>query len=267
MGGGVSAPEPGVVRRLDRGEPEALPLSVLKIGSSVLSSADGFRAAARRVAEEVRSGRRVVAVVSAVRGATDDLDRWATGIGAAAPHGLLASLLANGEASSVALLGIALASERVPARLLSAHELGLVTVGPLLDADPIHVDGGRLRALLEDVPVLVAPGFVGVDRSGALSLLGRGGSDLTALFLAHGLGADECVLLKDVDGVYPTGELACDGSGEPLERATWDELLALGARVVQEKAVRYARAHGLEFRVAALAGRGTCVGAGGAAPC
>lgn len=236
------------------------PLVVLKFGSSVLRGADGFRTAAGEVEAEVARGGRVVAIVSAPPGATDALLGTAVGVCASPPPDLLVPLLATGEIASVALLTMALRGIGVPARPAGAGDIGLRTRGPLLDAEPVDLDGAWVAASLQAAPVLVVPGFVGVDLSGRPSLLGRGGSDLTAVFLADRLAADECRLVKDVDGVYPVDPNAASDAGGPFESASWDLVLDLAATLVQPKAVRFARERGLTFRVCAPGGRGTRVG-------
>jgi len=240
---------------------EAPPVVVLKFGSSVLEGARGYAAAAAEVAREVELGRRVVAVVSAPPGATDTLLGAAAPLAAPAPERLVSRLLATGEAASVALLAIALAARAIDAEALDATALGLRTHGPLLDADPVDVDLPALRDRLARRAAVVVPGFVGVRDDGELSLLGRGGSDLTAIFLADRLDAVECRLLKDVDGVH-AADPRVDPTAAVLRSASWDVVLDVGGALVQDKAVRFARACRRGFRVAALGGEGTWVGEG-----
>ena len=232
---------------------------VLKFGSSILDGPAGFRDAAAEVVEAVERGRRVVTVVSAVEGTTDALLSSVASLSRRPPDGLVSRLLATGESASVALFAIALAEAGVAACPLSAEALGLRTTGPTLDAEPHEVGAGALRKALERYLVVVVPGFVGVDAAGDLSLLGRGGSDLTALFVAHSLGAEECRLLKDVDGIHDR-DPGRFSSTRRLERATWEQALQIGGDVVQDKALRWASSRGLVFRVASVGGTGTIVG-------
>jgi homoserine dehydrogenase len=110
--------------------------------------------------------------------------------------------------------------------------------------------------------VVVVPGFVGRDAAGHVSLLGRGGSDLTALFISHALRA-RCVLVKDVDGLFD-GDPNDPGSPATRRytRASWDELARVGDVVVQPKAVSFARENRIQFTVAAPGGAGTEIGPG-----
>lgn len=233
---------------------------VLKFGSSVLDGPAGYRRAALEVIRERGAGRRVVAVVSAVAGTTDHLLSTAHEVSPRPRPEALARLLATGEEASALLLELVLGELGVSTVALDTRGLGLRTRGPTLDGEPVEVDLPALRALLDQECVVVVPGFVGSDQSGRPSLLGRGGSDLTALFLAHRLGA-ACRLLKDVDGLYPADPATHPGL-RPFPRATWEQVVELGRELVQEKAVRFAREWGLPFTIAAPGGVGTRVGGG-----
>lgn len=233
-------------------------VQVLKFGGSVLRDDAAVALVARALQERVREGQRIVAVVSATRGTTDRLLAEAQEPGAAPDPHALASLLATGEQRSASLLALALHREGVACEVADASRLRLRTQGPALDADPVAVDTVLLRALLHQAPVVVVPGFTGTDSHGRTTLLGRGGSDLTAVFLAHALGA-ECLLVKDVPAVHQT---ALHGA-QPYAAMQWDDLLALDSQVVQPKAVRFARDHALAFRVGSAVGEGaTLVGPG-----
>ena len=234
-------------------------VAVLKFGSSLLDGAHGFRTAAAEVDRWVRHGYRVVAVCSARDGVTDELLRAAAALGHGAPDGLLARLLGTGESASVALLALALASCGVSAHVMDVASLGLRTRGRLLDADPVDVDVEGLRARLRISQAVVVPGFLGIDESGEPSLLGRGGSDLTALFLAHRLGASECRLLKDVDGLF-SADPKMDPGARVFPRATWQQVVEQGGGVVQPKAVAFAETQRRPFVIAAPGGQGTWVG-------
>jgi len=244
----------------DGGAVELGPVTVLKFGSSLLSGRDGFDRVVGEVEREVARGHRVLAVVSAMRGTTDHLLGTARELSSSPPRGLLSVLLRTGEDASVALLGIALVQAGVNAHVLTAEELGLKTSGPLDDAEPVDVRLARLVSCLRAHDVTVVPGFVGTDTSGNPSLLGRGGSDLTALFLADRLGAEVVRLVKDVDGVFPRDPNGDAGAGAALVTATWGEVRRVGNGVVQRKALHFAERNGLAFHVAAVEGAGTRVG-------
>ncbi len=221
---------------------------VIKFGSSVLSCEADLELAVHEIYRHIRRGQRVVAVVSAIGSTTDALLQRAQHYGIDAPEAT-ASLLATGEAQSAALLGLALARSGTDAALFDAARLGLRTEGPPLDARLVDLDLPALDAALDHHRVAIVPGFVG-RCSGHTTLLGRGGSDLTALFLAHRLGAD-CRLVKDVDGIYDRDPAQHPGALR-FAQLDWDEAIAVGGKIVQPKAIAWARERGLSFQVARL---------------
>jgi homoserine dehydrogenase len=231
---------------------------VLKFGSSVLRGPADLPWAVQQIYAHVRRGERVVAVVSAFAGVTDALYARAREHGA--DECATAALVATGESESAALLALALDRCGVPARLLQPAGVQFRTRGPVLDAEPADVDGESLRAALAQRPVVVFPGFCGLDDDGHTTLLGRGGSDLTALFLAEKLDA-RCVLVKDVDGLYERDPALPGPPPARFERLTWEDALRVGGKVVQPKTLRTARLHGRTIDITAIgAARTTVVG-------
>lgn len=233
---------------------------VLKLGSSVLAAERDLPVAVAAVRRHRDAGHPVVAVVSAFAGTTDALLARAERLGPPPADGVTAALLACGETVASALLALALHQEGIAACLLDPAQVGLRTTGPPLDATPCSVDRRRLHRASSNA-VVVLPGFTGRDRTGATTLLGRGGSDLTAVFLAHALGG-RCVLFKDTDGVYDR-----DPNRHPrarrFARLGYRTAITVGGEVVQERAVRFAAARGVEIFVTTPdGGRGTWIGPG-----
>ncbi len=226
---------------------------VLKFGSSVLRSSADLPVAVDEIYRHVREGRRVIAVVSAFAGVTDSLIERAHGVGGHADPYAYAALVGSGEIESAAMLALSLAQHGVPARLLPPEQFTLRAHGDPLDAEPHDFDRALLRATLEDVPVVVVPGFVAHDEQSRTMLLGRGGSDFTALFLAGRLGAD-CILIKDVDGLYERDPAGPGPAPRRFTQVTWDDALRVAGRLVQPKTIRFAHLHRQSFSV-------TCAGA------
>lgn len=222
---------------------------VLKFGSSVLRSPEDLPWAVQEIYAHVRRGERVVAVVSAFDGITDMLYAKARGHGSC--ERATAALVATGEFESAALLALTLDRCGVPATLLEPRAVALETTGRLLDAEPAAVDTAPFEAALGAGRVVVFPGFSGVDASGATALLGRGGSDLTALFLAERLGAS-CVLVKDVDGLYERDPALPGPPPGRYTKVSWEDALRVGGKVVQPKTLRAARLHGRALTVRAI---------------
>jgi homoserine dehydrogenase len=171
---------------------------VLKFGSSVLRSAADLPAAVHEIYRWYRDGARILAVVSAIGDTTEQLLMQARQLSPIPDPFAAAQLLATGERTSAALLGVALVRAGVPARVVDPREIGLKVSGSPLDSEPDSVNAERLLSMLHQYPVLVLPGFFGHTEDGSLHLLGRGGSDLSAVFLSNALRAQRCRLLKDL---------------------------------------------------------------------
>lgn len=238
------------------------PLTILKFGSSVLQDESALPLAVSEIYRHIRQGHRVVAVVSAFGSTTDDLLARAKLIAdEPSPH-LLAHLLATGEATSAAMLGLALECAGIPARKLSTR--CLETEGPILDSKLVALDIEAINHCFEKGSVAILPGFVGYNQLGEECLLGRGGSDLTALFVAEQLNADHCILVKDVEGLFEHDPAAEGPAPLRFQEIRHEDALALGSCVVQPKALQFALDHELSFRVGSLGSEDrTLVGAQG----
>jgi homoserine dehydrogenase len=233
---------------------------VLKFGSSVLRSEADLPAAVHEIYRWYREGRRVIAVVSAFEGVTDALLARARALDSEPEPHALAGFVATGEAATAQLLALALARSGVPAHALDPWHTGLRVQGPPLDATPSALDATPLLWRLEERPVAVVPGFVGTG-PGGLCLLGRGGSDLTAVFLAQRLRAERCLLLKDVDGLYERDPALPGPRPRRFVEIPFDVALRLDGGIVQKKAIAFAQDHLQAFEVgAADAAETTVVG-------
>src|SRR5262249_4019887 len=240
-------------------------LCVLKFGSSVLRTSADFPDAVHEIYRYYRRGERIVAVVSAIGGATDALLAAGHELSIRAEPYATAELLATGERTSAALLGVALDRAGIPSRIVDPREVELTAEGGVLDAEPLGVNVERLHSLLREFPVLIIPGFFAVSGSGRTLLLGRGGSDLTAVFLAVALKASRCRLVKDVDGVYDTDPAI--ETAEPPQRfssLSYADALCVAGPLIQSKTLLFLEQHRWQAEVAALGqGNHTLVHHGG----
>jgi aspartate kinase len=234
--------------------------TVVKLGGSVLTDPGAYRRAAGFVASLISTARtRIVAVVSAEFGHTDRLLDEARRFHARPDPGALDLLWATGELRSVALLTFALHSAGVSATGLNVHETGLrVFRRASPRRDRVDFNTIELRAALERAAVVVVPGFL-ATAGPRMVTLGRGGSDCSAVLLAAALGADRCVLVKDVDGYY-TSDPREDASATLLSALTYGEAIAMadaGCPLVQRQAIVEARDRGIELVVRSFESRGT----------
>jgi homoserine dehydrogenase len=244
-------------------------LTVLKFGSSVLRGEEDLPVVVEEIGRWLRTEQYVLAVVSAFGRTTEELFERARTFGDRGPAGgtneeAVARLVATGEEAAAALLALALARAGMRSKLLGPEQIRLMAKGAPLDAILSGVSTERIWAAFTESEVVVVPGFIARTACGSTVLLGRGGSDLTAVFLAHELGASRCRLVKDVDGLYSSDPKSADVvSPERYERLGWEEALDLGSRVVQVKALEFARQNRLRFEVAGVGKEhGTVVGDG-----
>jgi len=234
-------------------------LAIVKLGGSVLTGLAAYRQAASFLKSEGGDGAwRLVAVVSAEYGHTDALAREASELAATPDPAALDLLWSTGELRSVALLTLALRAAGVSAAGLNAHEAGLRS---LVDTDAIGFGGLALRAALARHRVVVVPGFL-ATRFQQIVTLGRGGSDLSAVLMAEALGADRCVLIKDVDG-YFTSDPATHNDATPIESLTYTHALAMAdanCPLVQRQALAAAERANVPLIVRSFTSTGTRVG-------
>ncbi len=233
-------------------------LVVQKYGGTSVCSLELIHKVAARVAAVRARGDRVVVAVSAMGDATDRLVDMAHALCASPDPRELDALLATGEQVSIALLAMALRARGVPARSYTGAQVRIRTTRAHGRARIEDVETAVLSAALGEGVVPVVAGFQGVDATGAITTIGRGGSDTTAVALAVALEADECQILTDVDGVYTTDPRMVPDARR-LERLSFEEMLELagqGSRVLHLRAVEFAAKYGIALRVAASHGDG-----------
>jgi homoserine dehydrogenase len=228
------------------------PITVLKFGSSVLCSESDLPNVVSEINRWLPDEHRVIAVVSAIGKTTDTLLSCAKSFGKDITDHSVAALLATGEATSAALLSLALDSAGISCEVLDETRLGLRTRGAVLNAEPVEINVAEIHRVFEQTKVIVAPGFVGRQSDGSLSLLGRGGSDLTAVFIAQQLRAERCRLIKDVDGIFEYDPATSAVAPRRFKSLTWTEANQVGGGIVQPKAVDFAANHEYSLEVAAL---------------
>ena len=234
---------------------------VLKFGGSVLTSEAALQRAVSEVYRYVRDAHKVVAVVSAFKGQTDQLLRLAGSYTQASSSSATPHLVATGEMRAATLFAMACERSGIVTRFRSAAEIGLVADGEHLNANPTAIKPDVLTRDLHSVDLVVVPGYVAENASGEPVLLGRGGSDLTAVYIANALGVS-ARLIKDVDAVYDADPATVGDSARPYDALAWPEALKIAFPVVQSKAMRYASDAGLTVEVAGLAkGYQTTLGA------
>jgi aspartate kinase len=166
-------------------------------------------------------------------------------------------LLATGEHISAALLVMALHDRGVAAVSLTGPQAGIHTDGRFGRARITGVEPERVREELAKGRIVVVAGFQGASGS-EVATLGRGGSDTSAVALAVAVGAKQCEIYTDVDGVF-TADPRLVPEARQLREIGFEEMLELahqGAKVLQTRSVELAWVHGVEVVVRHAAGSG-----------
>ena len=194
---------------------------------------------ARRVVKWHQAGHQMVVVPSAMSGETNRLLALAKEITDKPDARELDAIASTGEQVSVGLLALAIQSLGVPAKSYSGWQVPIRTDSAYTKARIESIDDARVRADLAAGMVVIITGFQGVDAEGSVTTLGRGGSDTSAVAVAAALGAEECLIYTDVDGVYTT-DPRVEPNARRLARITFEEMLemaSLGSKVLQIRSV------------------------------
>jgi aspartate kinase len=226
-------------------------LIVQKYGGTSVGNPERIKNVAKRVAKYHQRGDRVVVVVSAMSGVTDNLIKMAKEIMPLPNDREMDMLLATGEQTTIALAAIALHALEIKAVSLTGAQAGIVTDGVHTKARIQNITPSAVHEYLDGGSVVIVAGFQGQTVQGQVTTLGRGGSDLTAIALAAALKADLCEIYTDVDGVY-TADPRIVPTANKLEEISYDEMLelaSLGAKVMQSRSVEFAKKFGVKFEV------------------
>ena len=224
---------------------------VQKYGGTSVGSLSRIEAVAEQVIDTVRQGHQVVVVLSAMSGETNRLTALAQQLDPVPASRELDVLLATGEQVSISLMAIALVKRGISAISLLAHQIGIKTDNHFGAARIKHVDEKRLGQALEQEQVVIVAGFQGQDRDNNITTLGRGGSDTSAVAIAVAVKAAEVQIFTDVDGVY-SGDPRIIPKAKRLDAVSFSEMLEmanLGAKVLQNRAVEYAKEFDMPIRV------------------
>ena len=226
-------------------------LVVQTFGGTSVADADRMREVANHVKRTRSRGDDVVLVVSAMGKETDGLLRLASEVNNDPPGREMDMLITAGERKSIALMCMALHAAGVPADSFTGNQAGFETDDNYGNSKIVSVDPHRVRDSVDKGRVAVVAGAQGMSADNNVTFLGRGGSDTTAVALAHGLGADACELYTDVSGVFTTDPRVCP-TAKRMESISFDELLemtAVGCPKPAMRSVEVARAFGVPLHV------------------
>ena len=224
---------------------------VLKFGGTSVGSIQRIVHAAKIIKKEHDSGNKILVVVSAMAGTTNNLVAHSESISKKFNKRELDVLLTSGEQVTSALIAGALNQLGVKAKSWMNWQIPIITEGENTNSRIIKIVTENVDRYLESGGVAVIPGFQGVSKSGDITSIGRGGSDATAVAIAKIFKTDSCEIYTDVDGVYSS-----DPNKIPLakkiDKISYEEMLelsSLGAKVMQSSAVQTAMMNNIPIHV------------------
>ncbi|MEK6202785.1 MAG: aspartate kinase [Psychrobacter sp.] len=226
-------------------------LIVQKYGGTSMGSIDRIKNVAKRVKRWHDNGHQVVVVVSAMSGETNRLIDLARQISSQPDPREYDQMVSTGEQVSISLLAMAIKELGIGARSMTGRQVAIKTDNAHNKARIESIDDKNIREQLDAGNIVIVAGFQGIDDEGNATTLGRGGSDTTGVAIAAALGADECQIYTDVDGVYTT-DPRVTSKAKKLEKITFEEMLemaSLGSKILQIRSVEFAGKYGVPLRV------------------
>ena len=216
-----------------------------------MGNIDRIKNVAKRVKRWHDHGHQIVVVVSAMSGETNRLIDLARQISSQPDPREYDQMVSTGEQVSISLLAMAIKELGIGARSFTGRQVAIKTDAAHNKARIESIDDKNIREQLDAGNVVIVAGFQGIDQYGNATTLGRGGSDTTGVAIAAALGADECQIYTDVDGVYTT-DPRVTSKAKKLEKITFEEMLemaSLGSKILQIRSVEFAGKYGVPLRV------------------
>ena len=218
-------------------------LIVQKFGGTSVGDLDRIQNVANRVSETRKAGNDVVVVVSAMSGETNKLVGYAEHFSKNPARAEMDMLLSSGERVTASLLSIALTEMGHDTVAMTGRKAGILTDDSHTKARIEDINPQKMNDAVKAGKIVVVAGFQGVNESGDVTTLGRGGSDLSAVAIAGAIKADLCEIYTDVSGIFTT-DPRIEPKARKLEKISYDEMLelaSLGAKVLQNRSVEMAK--------------------------
>ena len=224
---------------------------VLKFGGTSVGTTERIQLVAKIIKKECSSGNKIIAVVSAMSGKTNELIGLSEKISDEFNRRELDVLLSSGEQVTCALLSGALTKLDIKAKSWLNWQIPIITEGDHANARIINMNIEKINNYLDEEGVAIIPGFQGISKNGDITTIGRGGSDATAVAVAKIFNADSCEIYTDVDGVFSTDPNKIPVA-KKIDKISYNEMLelsSLGAKVMQSPAVQTAMIYNVPLEV------------------
>jgi aspartate kinase len=224
---------------------------VLKFGGTSVGTTKRIQLVAKIIKKEILEGNKVIAIVSAMAGKTNELIKFSKDISEQFNKREFDVLLSSGEQITCALLSGALTKINIKAKSWLNWQIPILTEGEHANARIINMNIEKINEYLDQGGVAIIPGFQGISSEGNITTIGRGGSDATAVAAAKIFNTDKCEIYTDVDGVYSTDPNKIPVA-KKIDKISYDEMLelsSLGAKVMQSSAVQTAMMYDIPLEV------------------
>jgi len=224
---------------------------VIKFGGSSVGSIERINAAARVVKKKIGNNNKIIVVVSAMAGKTNELVKQSEKISKKFNKRELDVLLASGEQITSALLAGALNELKIKAKSFMGWQIPILTDGDHNNSRIINMNIEKINQFLSNKGVAIIPGFQGISKNGDITTIGRGGSDATAVAIAKIFKTDYCEIYTDVEGVFSTDPKNFP-KAKKISKISYEEMLemsSLGAKVMQSSAVQTAMIYDIPLHV------------------
>ena len=218
---------------------------VMKFGGTSVQTEESRQHVIKHIRRNVESGKKVVAVVSAMgrKGdpyATDTLISLFKDVGEPVNPAELDSVMSIGERLSSAYFSHLLTMNGMPAAAFTGGQAGILTDDNPGNAEILEINTSKIRKALRAGKIAVVAGFQGVTSEGDVRTLGRGGSDTSAVALGSSLDAEVVEIYSDVDGIAN-----CDPRQIPeavfMDSVSVTQILSMadeGSKVIHPRAVK-----------------------------
>jgi aspartate kinase len=224
---------------------------VIKFGGTSVGSIEKIIAVAKIVKKKLGKDNKIIVVVSAMTGKTNELVKQSEKISKKFNKRELDVLLASGEQVAAALLAGALSELNVKAKSFMGWQVPILTDGNQNNSRIINMHVEKINQFLSNRGVAIIPGFQGVSKNGDITTIGRGGSDATAVAIAKIFKTDHCEIYTDVEGVFSTDPKNFP-KAKKINKISYEEMLemsSLGAKVMQSSAVQTAMIYDIPLHV------------------
>jgi aspartate kinase len=215
-------------------------IKVLKFGGTSVGSVEAIKRSASIICDWSKKSK-VIVVLSAMSGETDRLINLTKSFSKSPNPVDFDNAISTGENLSCALMSIYLNNQKTKSKSLHSWQIPIMTSSEHMKSRILSINKNFLLNELENLDVLVVPGFQGINERREITTLGRGGSDTSAVAVAAAMDA-ECIIYTDVEGVFTTDPNIVPNA-KKINKISYEEMLELasqGAKVLQTRSVELA---------------------------